>query len=164
MDRGTKRLSVSQGASYLFDFSALRLANVSVSAALWGLRAGESFWAFFPLGGAERVLLPPSLGSAAVTFDMITVATTNTYSSGFLTPVLAVAMALALIAAHQEEDARSDIKSQVPRTYCAWRLRAVKGQDDGVGLNFVLISKHLDAPSVSDATQLLHHLLLQATP
>ncbi|GFN87449.1 hypothetical protein PoB_001395500 [Plakobranchus ocellatus] len=44
--------------------------------------------------------------------------------------------------------------------YSTWRLRAVKGQDDGVGLNFVLTPTHLDAPSVSNATQ----LLLRATP
>ncbi|GFO50020.1 hypothetical protein PoB_007652500 [Plakobranchus ocellatus] len=90
---------------------------------------------------------------------MTTLATSNTYSSRFLTPVLAVAIVLALIAAHWERNVRSDIKSQVPRTYSTWRLRAVKDQDDGVGLNFVLTPTHLDAPSVSDATQLLHHLL-----
>ncbi|GFO41233.1 hypothetical protein PoB_006773800 [Plakobranchus ocellatus] len=102
--------------------------------------------------------------SRTVTFDMTTLATSNAYSSRFLTPVLAVAIALALIAAHRERDVRSDIKSQVPRTYSTRRLRAVKGQDDSVGLNFVLTPAHLDPPSVSDATQLLHHLLLRATP
>ncbi|GFN80770.1 hypothetical protein PoB_000727600 [Plakobranchus ocellatus] len=94
--------------------------------------------------------------SRTVTFDMTTLATSNAYSSRFLTPVLAVATALALIAAHRERNVRSDIENQVPRTYSTWRLRAVKGQDDGVGLNFVLTPTHLDAPSVSDATQLLH--------
>ncbi|GFN92586.1 hypothetical protein PoB_001909200 [Plakobranchus ocellatus] len=63
--RGAKRFTVSLGASYLLDFSALRLAGTLVSAAPWGLGAGESFWAFSPLGGAEGALLPPSLGSAA---------------------------------------------------------------------------------------------------
>ncbi|GFO02015.1 hypothetical protein PoB_002852000 [Plakobranchus ocellatus] len=66
--------------------------------------------------------------------------------------------------AHRERDVRSDIKSQVPRTYSAWRLRAVKGQDDGVGLNLVFTATHFDAPSVSDDTQLLHHLFLRTTP
>ncbi|GFO42867.1 hypothetical protein PoB_006937200 [Plakobranchus ocellatus] len=59
--RGAKRLTVSLGASCLFYFSALRLAGTSVSAALWGLRAGKSFWALFLLGVAEGALLPPSL-------------------------------------------------------------------------------------------------------
>ncbi|GFO42866.1 hypothetical protein PoB_006937100 [Plakobranchus ocellatus] len=102
--------------------------------------------------------------SETVTCDMTTLATSNAYSSRFLTPVLAVAIAFALISAHRERDIRSDIKSQVPRMYSTWRLWAVNGQDDGVGLNFVLTPTHLDAPSVSDATQLLHHLLLRATP
>ncbi|GFO31015.1 hypothetical protein PoB_005752000 [Plakobranchus ocellatus] len=57
---------------------------------------------------------------------MTTLATSNAYSSRFLTPVLAVAIALALIAAHRERDVRCDIKSQVPRTYSTRRLRAVK--------------------------------------
>ncbi|GFO04560.1 hypothetical protein PoB_003106500 [Plakobranchus ocellatus] len=51
--RGAKRLKVSLGASCLLDFSALRLAGTLVSAAPWGLGAGESFWAFVPLGGAQ---------------------------------------------------------------------------------------------------------------
>ncbi|GFO16611.1 hypothetical protein PoB_004311600 [Plakobranchus ocellatus] len=59
-----------------------------------------------------------------------------------------MAIALALITAQRE---RSDIKSQVPRTYFTRRLRAVEDQDDGIGLNFVYISKHLDAPSVTQS-------------
>ncbi|GFO27936.1 hypothetical protein PoB_005444100 [Plakobranchus ocellatus] len=55
-------------------------------------------------------------------------ATSNTHSSRFLTPVLAVVIALALITAHWERDVRSDIKSQVPRTYSTWRPRAVKAR------------------------------------
>ncbi|GFO48311.1 hypothetical protein PoB_007481600 [Plakobranchus ocellatus] len=82
------------------------------------------------------------------TFDMINLATSNTYSN----------------MAHWERDERSDIESQVPRTYSTRRLQAVKGQDDGVALNFVLNLTRLDAPSVSVATQFLHHLLLRATP
>ncbi|GFO22888.1 hypothetical protein PoB_004939300 [Plakobranchus ocellatus] len=39
MARHAKRLNDSLGASCLFDFSALRLADVLVSAALWGLTA-----------------------------------------------------------------------------------------------------------------------------
>ncbi|GFO19558.1 hypothetical protein PoB_004606300 [Plakobranchus ocellatus] len=93
----------------------------------------------------------------------ITLAMFNTYSSSFLTPVLAVAIALALIAAHRERDVWADIKSQVPHTYSTRRLRAVKGQDDCVDLNFVLTPTHLDVTSVSDATQLLHHLHLRAS-
>ncbi|GFO19487.1 hypothetical protein PoB_004599200 [Plakobranchus ocellatus] len=65
MARGAKGLTVSLGASCLLDFSALRLAGTSISAAPWRLGAGESFWAFFPLGGAEGALLLPSLGNAA---------------------------------------------------------------------------------------------------
>ncbi|GFN89068.1 hypothetical protein PoB_001557400 [Plakobranchus ocellatus] len=91
---------------------------------------------------------------------MTTLATSNTHSSRFLTSVLAVATALTLTEAHRERDGRSNIKSHVPRTYSNWRLRAVKGQDSCVGLNFVLTPTHLDAPSLSDATQLLHYLLL----
>ncbi|GFO37216.1 hypothetical protein PoB_006372100 [Plakobranchus ocellatus] len=37
MARGAKRLTVSLGASCLLDFSALRLAGTSISAAPWGL-------------------------------------------------------------------------------------------------------------------------------
>ncbi|GFO16292.1 hypothetical protein PoB_004279700 [Plakobranchus ocellatus] len=102
--------------------------------------------------------------SRTVTFDMTTLATSNTYSSRFLTPVLALAIALAFIAAHRERDVRSDIKYQVPRKYFTRRLRAVEGHDDGVGLNFIITPTHLDAPSVGDATQLLRHLLLRAKP
>ncbi|GFN87434.1 hypothetical protein PoB_001394000 [Plakobranchus ocellatus] len=61
-----------------------------------------------------------------VMFDMNTLATSNTYSSRFLTPVLAVAIA-ALITAYREQDVRSDIKSKLPRTYSTWLLWAVKG-------------------------------------
>ncbi|GFN98875.1 hypothetical protein PoB_002538100 [Plakobranchus ocellatus] len=100
--------------------------------------------------------------SRTVTFDMTTLAISN--SSRFLTPVLAVAIALAFTAAHRERNVRSDIESQVSCTYSTRRLRAVKDQDDGVGLNFVLTPAHLDAPSMSDATQLLYLLLLRATP
>ncbi|GFO49499.1 hypothetical protein PoB_007600400 [Plakobranchus ocellatus] len=91
---------------------------------------------------------------------MTTVATSNAYSSKFLLPVLAMAIALELIAAHREGDERSDIKSQVPRTYFTQRLWAVKDQDDGVHLNFVLTSTRLNVSSMSDATQLFHRLLL----
>ncbi|GFO19527.1 hypothetical protein PoB_004603200 [Plakobranchus ocellatus] len=63
-----------------------------------------------------------------VTFDITTLATSKTYSSRFLTPVLVVAIALALITAHWERDVRSGIKSQVPRRNFTRRLRAVKGQ------------------------------------
>ncbi|GFO15024.1 hypothetical protein PoB_004152900 [Plakobranchus ocellatus] len=50
--------------------------------------------------------------SRTSTFDMTTLATSNAYSSRFLTPVLAVAIALALIAAHRERNVRSDIESR----------------------------------------------------
>ncbi|GFN94145.1 hypothetical protein PoB_002065100 [Plakobranchus ocellatus] len=103
--------------------------------------------------------------SRTVTFDMTSLAKSNTYSSRFLTPVLTVAIALALIAARCERDVRSDIKIQVRRTYSIRRLQAAKGQNaDGVGLSFILTLTHLDAPSVSDAFYLLHHLLLRAAP
>ncbi|GFO00764.1 hypothetical protein PoB_002726900 [Plakobranchus ocellatus] len=52
--------------------------------------------------------------SRTVTFVMITLATSDTCSSRFLTPVLAVAIALAFLAVAQERDVRSDIKSQLP--------------------------------------------------
>ncbi|GFO23763.1 hypothetical protein PoB_005026800 [Plakobranchus ocellatus] len=92
--------------------------------------------------------------SRTVTFDMTIFATSNTHSSRFLTPVFAVAIALALIAAHWERDVRSEIKSQVPRTYSTRRLRAanVQCQEYGVCLNFVLTLRHLDTSSVSEAT------------
>ncbi|GFN87760.1 nucleic-acid-binding protein from mobile element jockey [Plakobranchus ocellatus] len=54
MAGSAKRLNVSLGASCLFDFSVLRLAGISVSAAPWGLGAGESFWAFFPFGRGRK--------------------------------------------------------------------------------------------------------------
>ncbi|GFN89454.1 phosphoglycerate kinase [Plakobranchus ocellatus] len=58
--------------------------------------------------------------SRTVTFDMTTLATSNTYSSRFLTPVLAVAIALALITAHRERNVRSDIKSQLKPIRRLW--------------------------------------------
>ncbi|GFO32995.1 hypothetical protein PoB_005950000 [Plakobranchus ocellatus] len=42
--------------------------------------------------------------SRTVRFDVTTLATSNAYSSRFLTPVLAVAIVLALTAAHREQD------------------------------------------------------------
>ncbi|GFN90608.1 hypothetical protein PoB_001711400 [Plakobranchus ocellatus] len=61
-------------------------------------------------------------------FDMSTLATSNTCSiSKFLRPVLAVAIAWALIAAHRVRDVRSDIKSQLHRTYSSRRLWALRG-------------------------------------
>ncbi|GFO32772.1 hypothetical protein PoB_005927700 [Plakobranchus ocellatus] len=77
--------------------------------------------------------------SRTVTFDMTTFATSNAYSSRFLTPVLAVAIALALKAAHQERDVQSDIKSQAPSTYFTRRLRAVNQS-----INLVWIDNHRD--------------------
>ncbi|GFO47898.1 hypothetical protein PoB_007440300 [Plakobranchus ocellatus] len=50
--------------------------------------------------------------SRTITFKMTTLATSNAYSRRFLTPVLAVAIALALIAAHRERDVRSYTKCQ----------------------------------------------------
>ncbi|GFO05412.1 hypothetical protein PoB_003191700 [Plakobranchus ocellatus] len=91
--------------------------------------------------------------SRTVTFDMTTFATSNAYSSRFLTPVHAMAIALALIAAHRERDVRSaDIKSQIPRTYFTRRLRAFKDQDNGVGLYFVLTPTHFYALNGSPPT------------
>ncbi|GFO46815.1 hypothetical protein PoB_007332000 [Plakobranchus ocellatus] len=134
MGRGAKRLTVSLGASCLFDFSALCLAGTLVSAAPCGLGAGESSWAFFPLSRAEWLVLPGTSGRSCcglhgllcslhnggqpnshVRHDHL--ATSNTYSSRFLTPVLAMAIALALIAAHREWEVRSDIKSQAPHKF-----------------------------------------------
>ncbi|GFN82089.1 hypothetical protein PoB_000859500 [Plakobranchus ocellatus] len=88
--------------------------------------------------------------SRTVTFDMTTLAASNAYSSRFLTPALAMAIALALIAAHRERNVRSDIESQVPRTNSTWRLRAIKGQDDGASLNFVLNSAPPPSPPPSN--------------
>ncbi|GFO00783.1 hypothetical protein PoB_002728800 [Plakobranchus ocellatus] len=50
--------------------------------------------------------------SGTVTFDITTLATSNTHSSAFLTPVLALAIALPLIAMHTERYVCSDIKSR----------------------------------------------------
>ncbi|GFO15047.1 hypothetical protein PoB_004155200 [Plakobranchus ocellatus] len=79
--------------------------------------------------------------------NMTTLATSNTHSSRFLTPVLAIAIELVLIAAHWEQDV-------------VQRIRALKGQDNDIDLNFVLTPTHLDVPRMTYATQ-IH---LQATP
>ncbi|GFO12737.1 hypothetical protein PoB_003924200 [Plakobranchus ocellatus] len=101
--------------------------------------------------------------SRTIMFDMTILATCNTCSSRFLTPVLAAAIALGLIAVHRKRDVWSDIKSQVTCSYFIRWLWAVEDQDDAVGLNFVSNPTYLDASSVSDATQFFHHLLLQTT-
>ncbi|GFO13743.1 hypothetical protein PoB_004024800 [Plakobranchus ocellatus] len=74
--------------------------------------------------------------SRTVTCNITTLATSNTYSSRFLTPVLP----LALKAAHWEPNIQSAIESQVPRMYSIRRLHTVQHQDNKLAKGDTLIS------------------------
>ncbi|GFN80774.1 hypothetical protein PoB_000728000 [Plakobranchus ocellatus] len=53
-----------------------------------------------------------------------------------------MAIAMSLMAAHLELEVQLDFKNQVRHTNLTQWLWAIKGQDHGVGLNFVLTLMH----------------------